>query len=250
MSKAYLITGAAKRLGKDLAEQLPRAGDTVFVHYNNSEKEALSLCHDLSKRKIKAHALKANIRLEKQCEDLVKQLKAKGGKLDVLINNVGNYSTGNLLEFSPKQFKSILEANLMGSYYLMHFCQDLISKGGSIINLGYTGLLGTLADVHSTAYTISKTGLLILTKSYAELLGPRKINVNMLSPGQLENSVDLPRNLKDWIPMGKAGTSSEISNMIKYLVSPKGKYITGQNIEISGGYMMSLSSHLSPKNNH
>ena len=116
-------------------------------------------------------------------------------------------------------------------------------EGGNIINIGYTGINSLTASKRTTAYSISKTGLYILNTSYAEALADKNIRVNMISPGHLENSIDLPKDLKTSIPLGRSGKSEDILNMVDFIISSKANYITGQNIEVAGGYMLSLNSH-------
>ena len=116
-------------------------------------------------------------------------------------------------------------------------------EGGNIINIGYTGINSLLASKRSTAYSISKTGLYILNTSYAEALAEKKIRVNMISPGHLENSIDLPKDIKTSIPLGRSGKPEDILNMVDFIISSRANYITGQNIEVAGGYMLSLDSN-------
>ena len=89
----------------------------------------------------------------------------------------------------------------------------------------------------ATAYQVSKTGLLVLTKSLAQALAP-KVRVNMLSPGQLENSVDLPEDIEDTIPSGRAGNLDDVAEALLWIVDAS--YVTGVNIDVAGGYRLAL----------
>ena len=112
--------------------------------------------------------------------------------------------------------------------------------GHQLLILGYSGISSLVAHPHNTAYSISKLGLLSLTKSYAHELGNKGIRVNMISPGQLDNLIDLPENFDNQVPLGRAGTIQDISNTMLFLISDQASYITGQNIDVAGGYMMKL----------
>ena len=116
-------------------------------------------------------------------------------------------------------------------------------EGGNIINIGHTGINSLAASKKATAYSISKTGLYILNKSYAEALAEKNIRVNMISPGHLQNSIDLPKDIKTSIPLGRSGKPKDILNLVDFIISSNATYITGQNIEVAGGYMMSLNTH-------
>jgi len=243
VKKVALVTGAAKRLGKDLAIRLGSMGYFVYIHYQNSKKEADSVLKKIKDLGSDGRLIQADISKYSQVLKLADTLKKTSKNIDVLVNNVGEYHTGDLSNFPVAKFESIIQTNLLGSYYVIDSCLPLFRKsGGSIINIGYTGLLSLSAAPKTTAYTISKTGLVILTKSYAVSLAEKKIRVNMISPGQLENSVDLPENIELNIPLGRPGKSQDITDMLEYLTGKSGEYITGQNIEVAGGFMMTLKS--------
>ena len=92
---------------------------------------------------------------------------------------------------------------------------------------------GLRADVNATAYTITKLGLWMLTRSLAKELAPSQVRVNMVSPGYLDISVDLPEDVSK-LPMGRSGTTKEVANIIALLLDKQSSYITGQNIEVAG----------------
>ena len=100
------------------------------------------------------------------------------------------------------------------------------------------GLEGSRATVHGTDYFVSKTGLLVLTKSLAVAYGEQNIRVNMVSPGQLDNSIDLPssREIGAWVPMGRAGRLDDVTQAVEYLL--EATYVSGVNLDISGGYRL------------
>jgi NAD(P)-dependent dehydrogenase (short-subunit alcohol dehydrogenase family) len=114
------------------------------------------------------------------------------------------------------------------------------AAGGSIVNIGYSGAGGLAGSAHNAAYLISKTGLLVLTKSLALELGPRGIRVNMVSPGILDNSVELPRRPADYVPMHRLGNCAEVAETVAFLASPRASYVTGVNVDVAGGYMLGL----------
>ena len=129
-------------------------------------------------------------------------------------------------------------------YYMIQELHPLFNQeGGSIINIGYTGINSLAASKEATAYSISKTGLYILNRSYAVALAEKNIRVNMISPGHLQNSIDLPKDIKTSIPLGRPGKPKDILNLVDFIISSNATYITGQNIEVAGGYMMSLNTH-------
>ena len=212
--KEVLITGAAKRLGRDLAIHLGKQGFFVWIHYNNSKQEAEEVLKLIHSSDGVGELIQGDISQYSQAKSIANKIKLKGSSLNLLINNVGKYSTGDITKFSIQNFESIINTNLLGSYYMIQELHPLFNnEGGNIINIGYTGIHSLAASKQTTAYSISKTGLYILNKSYAEALAEKNIRVNMISPGHLQNSIDLPKDIKTSIPLGRSGSSKDILDL-------------------------------------
>ena len=129
----------------------------------------------------------------------------------------------------------------MGPFDLCRHALDLFSEdGGSIVNIGYSGLGALSSSPDNLGYVVSKTGLLLVTKTLADQLGPSGIRVNMVSPGQLDISVDVPDDFADEVPLGRAGTVVDVASAVSWLASDAASYVTGQNLEVAGGYMLGL----------
>lgn len=239
-NKVAFVSGSAKRVGRHLVLALSEAGYDVWVHYLSSESEALQLVESIREKGRVAYSIQGDIRDRKAVENIMSVIKKTSGGLDVLINNIGEYKCAPLLEYPVEDFESTIQSNLVGSYYAIHYALPLLRSGGSIVNLGYSGIGSLVAHTHNAAYSVSKLGLLSLTKSYAHVLGPKGIRVNMVSPGQLENSVDLPDDFGNQVPLRRAGTVEDIAKAVLFVVSTDASYITGQNLDVSGGYMMKL----------
>ncbi len=239
-NKVALVTGSSKRVGRQLILELSATGYDVWIHYNTSQREAHALRDSLQKKGSIAHCISGDIRKKEDVQNIIQSIQNTSGRLDVLINNIGEYKCAPLLEYPVADFESTIQSNLLGSFYMIHYALPLLQNGASIINLGYSGISSLVAHPHNAAYSISKLGLLSLTKSYAHELGYRGIRVNMISPGQLDNSIDLPEKFEAQVPLGRAGTVEDISNILLFLISEQASYITGQNIDVAGGYMMKL----------
>jgi 3-oxoacyl-[acyl-carrier protein] reductase len=242
--RIVLVTGSARRLGKCFIKRFAEAGDKVWVHYRSSEKEAKALVTELTSEGYSARCLYADVSIREDVSKMMSIIKEEDGHLDVLINNVGLYICGDILTYSIAHFEQTIQSNLLGAYYCIHDALQIMNDGGSIINIGYSGLNAQAAHTYNTAYVVSKLGLSSLTKSYASALGDRQIRCNMISPGQLNNSVDLPKNIESLVPLGRAGTPDDIANLAVFLCSNEASYITGQNIDVAGGYMLKLQDHL------
>ncbi|WP_372718154.1 SDR family oxidoreductase [Immundisolibacter sp.] len=244
--RVALVTGAAKRTGRGLALALARAGADVVVHYGRSQPEAESAVAEITSLGRRAWALSADLATPGEAERLIEAALRAVGRLDLLVNNVGNYPLGEPLDQTPDEFRATLETNLTAPYALIRAAVPALAASGMghVINLGYAGVEHLVANPRAMAYQISKAGLLVLTRSLAQALGPRNIRVNMVSPGHLDNSVDLPEAIESHVPLGRPAQIDDVAGALLFLLSPAGAYITGANIEVAGGYRLSLADAL------
>ena len=245
--KTALVTGSARRLGREIALRLAAAGYYTFVHYLESKREAEAVLRAIEKVGGRGALVRGDLGIAVEVESLAESVRAglkKIGarRLDVLVNNVGVYKTGPLLDFSGDDFDAVLRTNLTGTFRLIQTLRPLIPKGGSVVNIGYAGVEALSGTTHNTAYLISKTGMLVLTKSLAQALGPAGVRVNMVSPGILSNSVELPEKASDFVPMHRLGTVAEVTDAVEFLVGDRARYITGVNLDVAGGYHLGLRS--------
>ncbi|MCA9319706.1 MAG: SDR family oxidoreductase [Planctomycetes bacterium] len=233
-----LVTGGARRLGRHLALELARAGADVYVHFLSSESEAASVVAEIQGLGREAWAVSADLGSPGGAEQLARAVLDRGSRLDILINNVGNYLVKPLADCGGDDFRAQLETNLIAPQILIRQLMEAMSPGPSwIVNLGYAGVENLCSHPEATAYQISKTGLFVLTKSWAEVLGARGVRVNMLSPGQLDNSVDLPDKIGAVIPLQRAGRMHDVWKALAFLLDSE-SYVTGVNIDVAGGYRL------------
>ncbi|MCB9833915.1 MAG: SDR family oxidoreductase [Planctomycetes bacterium] len=237
--KTALVTGAARRLGRHLALSLAEAGADVVVHHNEHGDEAEAVRDEIRALGREAWALRADFLEPGAAGRLADEVRQLTGGYQILVNNVGNYLVKGALETTVEQFRAILEANLLAPHELIRAFVAQLPEGeaGQILNVGYAGVEHIRPHPRATAYQISKTGLYILTKTFAEVLAPRGIRCNMISPGQLENSVDLPDDLGAAIPLGRAGRLADVEDALHYLLDFDG-YVTGVNLDVAGGYRL------------
>ncbi len=233
--RGALVTGAAKGIGRAIALALAEAGFNLGVHYHRSQKEAAETCELAEKFGVKAVALKANVCDNLEAEQLVRQANEQIGPLAVLVNNVGNYSKAPVLEMDLAEWHDMLDSNLNSTYYTCRAVVPYMRQlgFGRIINLGFAGTQNQLARPTITAYVIAKTGVNLLTKAIAKTEIANGITANVVAPGVIENSIAKPTSE---IPAGRLGNLEEVSRVVLQLVSQDAGYITGQMIEVAGGW--------------
>ncbi len=234
---AALVTGAARGIGKAIALELAREGYNIAVHYRSSQQAAETVVAQAQSLGVKAVALKADVTDADEAQILVQQAYGCFGRLDVLVNNVGNYHKGPLDELPFSVWHEMLASNLHASFYT---CQTAIpimrqQTYGRIINLGYAGAEQMQVQPQVIAYNIAKTGVILYSKALAKAEAAHGITVNVVSPGVLENSDSKPMAE---LPMKRTGTLKELCAAVRYLLSPEARYVTGITIEVAGGWKL------------
>jgi len=237
-SPVAVVTGGARRLGRHLCLTLASRGFDLVIMYRESEADARSLEQAILATGRGARACAVDVGVEAQVADVFAEIAREERRVDVLVNNVGNYNPQPVTQLTPAVWDATMATNLSGAYYCCYHALPLMAAGGNIVNIGMAGLEGIRANVRGTDYFVSKTGLLVLTRALAAAYAERDIRVNMLSPGQLDNSIDLPPpdEIGDSVPLGRAGTLQDISQAVDYLLNAS--YVTGVNIDIAGGYRL------------
>lgn len=236
--RVAVVTGGARRLGRHLCEVLARRGYAVVVLYRGSHEDAATLVDALTAQGGQARALPLDVSVEPQVKAVFENIAAHEGHVDLLVNNVGNYNPQHVTKLDPSVWDATLASNLSGAYYCCYHALQLLRDEGNIINIGMAGLEGIRANEYGADYYVSKTGLLVLTRSLAAAYASRHIRVNMVSPGQLDNSIDLPGpdEIGQWVPLGRAGALADVSQAVEFLLDAS--YVTGANIDVAGGYRL------------
>jgi len=238
-SPVALVTGGAKRLGRHLAEQLAARGYRVVINFRASERAAADAVAGIQARGGAARALQADIADKASVAEMFASVADVEGRLDLLVNNVGNYDPQPLRHVTPEAWDDCMAANLSGAFYCCYHARPLLERaGGQIVNIGYAGVDALVANAAATPYQVTKTGLLVLTKSLAVSMAPH-VRVNMISPGQLDNSIDLPSDIPGTIPLQRAGHLEDVAQTLAFLLDAD--YVTGTNIDVAGGYRLSGS---------
>ena len=238
MRRVAVVTGGARRLGRHLCEVLAERGYEIVIIYRASADEAQSLVQTIIDAGGTARALQADIAIAAEVQRAFDDVAAREGQVDLLLNNVGNYNPQDVTKLDPDVWDATLAANLSGAYYCCYHAIRLMPGGGQIISIGMAGLEGIRANRRGADYYVSKTGLLVLTRALAAGYATSNIRVNMVSPGQLENSIDLPppEAIGAEVPLGRAGTLTDISQAVTFLLDAT--YVTGVNIDVAGGYRL------------
>lgn len=217
-----IVTGAARGLGKEIALTLADSGYAVAINYYRSRKEAAKTLKELRKINNNCISFKGDLTKEKNVKRLVAAAKKKCGRIDVLVNNIGDFLYKPLLKTSKKELEAVIQNNIVTAFLCSkEVIQVMKKKGyGRIINIGSVGCTELMAPEMTTPYYIGKTGVWLLTKSFARA-APKGITVNMVSPGILRTSVAKPKHARHT-------ELSEAANAVMLLIrsSRNGKNVT------------------------
>lgn len=235
MSKVALVTGSAKGIGQAILLALAEKGFDVAVHYRRSETEAERTRQEALKLGVRAIKVAADVTQAQEAQHLIHSVAEQLGGLQVLVNNVGDYLKKPLETLTPEEWHRMLDSNLNAPFYLTRAALPYLSATGCgrVINIGFAGAQNLLARPDITPYVIAKTGLIIYSKSLAISLAAKGVTVNVVSPGVAENSVSKPLNE---IPIGRLARLEELAKAVLFLVDESSAYLTGQVLEVAGGW--------------
>ena len=224
------MTGISKGIGKAICEMLVSEGYFVHGTYNTGEKEAGGLKEKLKNVEI----YQVDFTNRQKLLELVEKLKKY--QLDVIVNNAGVIHFELFDTLTIDSWDDTLSVNLTAPLLICHGLRKNINRGGSIINISSTD--GSSGCYASIAYSVSKAGLINLTKSLGNIFGPINIRVNSVSPSWVGAGMDSPavKEAVDNTPLGKIATFDEIAKVVSFLVSEKASYINGTDITVDGGY--------------
>ena len=238
MNKRILITGAAKRIGKEMALSFFNKGWDIVINYNSSKEEAEALAHKMnSERGNSAVLVQANLDNANEVEKLAEKILSKNGCIDALINNASTFYPTPIGTFSEENWNALMGSNLKAPLFLIQSLHKELEKNkGFIINV--TDINVDRALVNHSIYLAAKSGLQTLTKSLAKELAPY-IRVNAIAPGAIleppntEWTSEQKNNIINAVPMKRMGTEKDIVDAAIYL--SEAEYVTGQILNIDGG---------------
>ena len=241
MSKIALITGATRGIGKGIALTLAQEGYNIAINYRTENDELKTTKKEIENLNVECLAVKGDISKFEDTENIVKQVIEKFGKIDVLVNNAGITKDMLLMRMKPEDFKSVIDVNLIGTF---NMTKNVIShmtkaRSGRIINI--SSVVGISGNAGQTNYSASKAGIIGFTKSLAKEVASRNILVNAVAPGFIQTNMtdvlkeEVKEEIAKTIPLKRMGTTKDVANVVKFLVSEDSSYITGQVINVNGG---------------
>ena len=240
--KVAVVTGASSGLGVVFAQALAEAGADVVLGARRVERleDTKRVVEDAGRRAV---AVKTDVADPEDCARLVDAAMTELGRVDVLVNNAGIGTAVPATRETPEQFRSVIDVNLNGCYWMAQACGRVMQPGSSIINI--SSVLGlTTGGLPQAAYSASKAGLIGLTRDLAQQWTGRKgIRVNALAPGFFASEMtdQYPDGYLDAmmirVPAGRGGEHRELVAAAIFLASDASSYVTGILLPVDGGLL-------------
>ncbi|MBL4682688.1 MAG: glucose 1-dehydrogenase [Pseudomonadales bacterium] len=239
--KVALVTGGSGGIGRAIVRKLARAGADIVVHYRNNKAHADDLVKALTKEGNAAYAIRADFSTEKGCSELFAEANELSGGVSLLVNNAAVRTVAPYMEIDSDSLNEMMAANLNAPFHLIQIFAGQLPEGrhGAVVNIGsIEGNLPAKSHIH---YSISKSGLEMLSRAVALELGSQNIRINTVSPGLINREgleLDWPDGVKRWketVPLSRLGEGNDVANAVLFLLSDQAAWITGQNLVVDGG---------------
>ena len=242
--KIALITGASQGIGAQMARTFHHAGASVVINHpgiGSTDYDALHLANELNAlRADSALVISANVADPAAVQAMMAQIKTTFGGLDYLMNNAAIIRDRTIAKMSLEEWDAVMDVNLSGVFHCCKYGLEIMRDHGSIISMGS---IAAIQGFYGQAnYAAAKAGVQAMMRVASREAAKRGIRANAIAPGVIETSMaaTIPENVRAEmlknVPLGRFGTTEEIANVALFLCSPMASYVTGQTLEVNGGW--------------
>lgn len=243
-NRVALITGGSRGIGRGIALRLAQDGARIALAYRTNKSAAQQALRQLQAAGADCVAVETDISDAGRAEQLVKTVVDRFGRLDVVVNNVGDFRWGTLAESSVEDWERVFTSNLMTVFYVCRVAlpQMRKSRWGRIVNLGAVGAERAFGQAKISAYAAAKAAVVALSRSLALEEAKNGITVNVVNPSSIDEkdlTLEEARRIKDArFPIGRPPTVDDVAAAVAFFASEEAEYVTGQVINVSGGWML------------
>jgi pteridine reductase len=239
LGRVALVTGAGKRLGRAVALRLAKEGADVAVHYGKSAEEAQESVREIEKVGRRAATFSAELTDVAAIRKLVADVVDHFGRLDILINSAANFLQTKFAETSEATWDASLDTNLKAPFFCAQAAAPHLAKSGHGVIINFSDIGGLLGWGDFLPHSISKAGVILLTRVLARELGPQ-VRVNAIAPGTITMPGDPPEWEENFVrlaPLRRSGRPEDIADAVMYLITAE--FVTGHVLVIDGGRTLS-----------
>lgn len=239
--KVALVTGGSRNIGREIALALARDGVTVWINAHASEADAEQVAREIREEGGNAQHVIADISDPRAVLGMVERIVDVSGRLDILVNNAAYRANNNLADIYIEEWDKVIDITLRGAFLCCQCALPALEQSpcASIINIG--GVAASVGVANRCHVAAAKAGIAGLTRALAAELAEKNILVNCVSPGHIETKRDgeMPPHFQlRPPPVGRAGHVSEVASVVRYLADSGNRFITGQTINVNGGWYM------------
>lgn len=239
-----LITGASQGIGAEIARRFHRAGACVLLNHPglpSTESDASALAQALNQdRPESAHVFGADVASAEAVQSMMHSIRSRFGGIDHLVNNAGILRDRTVAKMSLEDWNAVIDVNLNGVFHCCKYGLEIMRDGGAVVSLGsIAGILGAFGQAN---YASAKSGVQALMRVISREAARRGIRANTIAPGVIDTGMTatipppiLAEMLKT-VPLGRLGRPEEVAAAALFLCSPMASYITGQTLEVNGGW--------------
>lgn len=242
--RVALITGGTRGIGKGVALTLGREGARVVIAYRSNKSTAQNTLRQLQAAGVESIAIEADVTDPLKVDFLIQTAAERFGRLDILVNNVGEFRWGLVAESSPDEWKQILFSNLLSVYYTSRAVLPVMrrQRWGRIVNLGAVGAERAFGQATISAYASAKAAVVAFSRSLAVEEAKNGITVNVVNPSNIDEkelTLAEARRMRDArFPVGRPPTVEDVAGAVKFFASEEADYVTGQVLNVSGGWLL------------
>lgn len=239
--KVALVTGGSRGIGREIALALAKEGHNMAISYGSNPEKAQEVVEEIKSFGVEAIAVKADVSIGEDVQNLVDVVLKELGTIDILVNNAGITKDNLLIRMTEEDWDKVMDVNLKGVF----LCTKAVSRTmmkkryGKIINI--SSVVGITGNAGQGNYSASKAGVIGFTKSMAKELASRGIRVNGIAPGFIQTDMtdvlkeEVKEEMLKHIPLNSFGSPKDIANLVVFLAGEGSDYITGQIIKVDGG---------------
>jgi 3-oxoacyl-[acyl-carrier protein] reductase len=242
--RTALITGGSRGIGKGIALGLAREGVRVAISYRSNKTAAQNTLRQIQSSGSECFAVEADATDPQKVQYLLDKVLERFGRLDILVNNVGEFNWKPVAETTLEEWKAVFESNLYSVFYASKAALPAMrrQRWGRVINLGAVGAERSFGQGTISSYAAAKAAVVSFSRSLAIEEAKHGITVNVINPSNIDEkelTIDEARRLHDSrFPIGRPPSAEDVSTAVKFFASDAADYITGQVLNVSGGWML------------